>query len=298
MGDGATARGEGRRGRSQSLLFIVRLLPAASRSHVCCMWPPVVRWFLIEQVGTGLKMWRRSPSKTAARHCQDEADFGSIAPVTHGGGGSCSAGAAFEGAGAVVPDPSAMAGQEETGLEDRRSETRPIAASRGRPARVSARVQAGKRVRFRLFNVASALIIAKRTATLAREKAFDAARDAEADLSAILAEITLLPEAQQADNTFAHSRLEFLRAILTSGEGSSQFLANLLAEVEGRRRCPPCDKWLHLATLEAASAIEQEAFEALDRAQTKKEARPTAPAHAPQTQRNCVRMSRRLRSAA
>jgi len=122
---------------------------------------------------------------------------------------------------------------------------------------------------------------------LAGEKVFNAVRVAEAALSACIVEFQLLPADQQAENSSELSTgqhcLEFMRAVLAPDEAGSSSgnrpLAILTSDVESGRMAPPCDDWVSLVTLTRASAMEHEAFAALDTAQTTEEARPTLFAH-------------------
>ena len=224
-----------------------------------------------------------------------EADFGSIASAMLangsgglGGGAAQSAVAAFKGTGAFVPDVRALAEEEDGGGDDPNTEPMPGAggseASHGRlAAATAAEPRAGKRAKW--FDAANAVTKAKRTATLAREKVFDAVRDAEAALSASVADLLTLPADQQAEfaselSTGQH-RLDFLKAVTAAEEdpasaaGSPRSLANLSREVESGKTRPPSDDWANLVTLTKATALELEAFAALELAQNMEEARPT-----------------------
>lgn len=228
-----------------------------------------------------------------------EADFGSIASAMLangsgglGGGAVQSAGAAFKGAGVFVPDVRALAEDEEAAGDDPTAEGAPqgaagTEASNGRPALAPAPERVAKRAKW--FDAANAVTKAKRTATLAREKVVDAVRDAEADLSACVADLLALPADAQAEfaselGTGQH-RLEFLKAVTAPEEdppasgATTRSLAILASEVEAGKKRPPCDDWLNLVTVTRALVLEQEAFTALETAQNMEEARPTASAH-------------------
>jgi len=228
-----------------------------------------------------------------------EADFGSIASAMLangsgglGGGAVQSAGAAFIGAGVFVPDVKALAEDEDVAGEDPSARGAPqgaarTEASKGMPAPAPEQARAGKRAKW--FDAANAVSKAKRTATMAREKVFDAVRDAEAVLSACVADLVALPAGTQAElaselSTGRH-RLEFLKAVTAPEEdppasgATARSLATLQGEVESGTKRAPCDDWPNLMTLTKAAILEQQVFAALEVAQNMEEARPTLRAH-------------------
>ena len=211
-----------------------------------------------------------------------------------GGGAPQSAAAAFPRPGSGFPLPRALAGDNRLALEDPSPSSEVVrqgeagsagAVVRTAPVPVSAPAQAGKRGP--RFDAAIAIAKAKRKAAQAGKKVFGAVRMAEAALSASVATFQLLPADQQAEScsefiTGQHC-LEFMRAVLAPDEcpasaGNSlgnRPLANLTDDVVSGRMLPPCDEWLSLVTLTTASAMEHEAFAALDIAQCAEEAQPT-----------------------
>ena len=163
------------------------------------------------------------------------------------------------------------------------------AVGRLAPVLAPALAQAGKRTR--RFDAVRAIAKAKRNAALENKRVFEAVRIAEAAVSASIAKFQLLPSDQQAGMgsefiTGQHC-LEFMRAVLAPDEdpasaGNSSGhrpLAILTSEVVSGTMPPPCDDWLSLVTLTTASAMEHEAFAALEFAQSAEEAQPALLAH-------------------
>jgi len=240
--------------------------------------PAVMVFDLCGQGGWGV-------SDMSSQHCQDggmEAHLGSIASAMlvsasgELGGGAPSIGSAVRGAEVVIPDERAPAEDKDAGIKDPSAGPgRPGAAgsegSDGRSALAPAR--AGKRD----LRLEKAVARAKTTAALDLELASDSLLEAREALSASIADVWLQPIDRRPDfgSEICESRLEFLRAVLGSGADSQRALAKLIHEVELYRRRPPCSSWMNLATLDSASRMQQEAYDALDRAQSKEEARPT-----------------------